>query len=144
MSFIFTLYDLDPFILGPLMTLLIIPTVITLVVRLPRLVRDLNKALLGLNTGLALVVIILHPLLIVKAIVILVLVPASLLVNKHRSIKDHKTCSNCPEFDKWSSYECSGTRSIGDRMSLIHVIDQSQIPDGLKNANQEVTKFEDL
>ncbi|MFW9993271.1 MAG: hypothetical protein ACFFD4_14605 [Candidatus Odinarchaeota archaeon] len=140
---LFDLYRLDPFILGPLMTLLVLPTMITLMVRLPRIIRDLNKTILGLNTGLALVVIILHPLLIVKTIVIVVLITGSWLVEKHRARKDYKKCLECSDFDKRQSYECAGLQPVGDRLSLVNIVNKPQIPDPLQNVSQ-VTKFEDL
>ena len=121
-----------------------LPTGISILFHLPRTMRDMNKAILGMNTGLAITVILLHPELWVKIIVIIVMVPSAWYVEKHRSKRNNKICMNCLELKERSSYKCSGLQLVGNRLQLIHLIAQSQLPDPFQNTRQKVKKFDDL
>lgn len=144
-SVVFQVYSLESYLLIPLLTLMLVPTLLSFRFTFPRLLKDMNKSLLGINTGLAFAVILLNPDLLVKAIVIVVLVPSAWYVEKRRERKNLAVCESCPQFEQMFTYSCDGYREVGDRMQISRVVSQSTIPDPLSQSSEKGgTSFDDL
>ena len=94
-SIILGLYQWNAILLGSLMALLLLPLVLAQVVKLPRRIRDMTKAFLGFNAGLGVLAILLHPDLLVKAIIILVAIPMIIIVEQVRSKRDFSITITC-------------------------------------------------
>ncbi len=143
LSLIFGIFQLPTILLAALMTALLLPTMVSLIISLPRPIRDANKAILGLDSGIGVTVVLLHPVIIVKVIVLLVAIPSAVILEKVRKNRDLKTCKICPEYQQRMSLECSGFKVVGNRVKIVDLVSQPMLPDPLQK-EPEITRFEEL
>ncbi len=143
LSFLLGIYQWDAIPLGIMMTVLLIPTILSFFFSFPRPVRDINKSILGLDSGVGVIVVLFHPQLWVKVVVIMVAIPSIVILEKIRGQRDLATCKKCPEYSRRKDLECSGFNVVGNRIKVADIMVQSVIPDPLQNTST-VTSFEDL
>lgn len=144
-AFVLQFHLLPTITLGIVMTVLLLPTVVAQLFKLPRPMRDVSKAILGMDSGLGILVITFHPDLWARIAVILVAVPMIMIVETVRQKRDFNTCQRCPEFPNRLTYQCSGLKMVGNRMKIADlVLEQEEIPDLLAVNTDHKMRFNDI
>lgn len=142
---LFGLYDYNKYYLAIIMFALIAPTLLQLLLSIPRPVKDVARLLLGISTGLTFLVGIFpgHPDLLVRAIVIIVFLLAYIPLTVVRNNKNEAVCQSCSELPLRSDSKCSGYKIIRERLAIAN----TQLKLGITDINQvdlPVTSFDDI
>ena len=122
---------------------LLIPTLIALPLELPRRFRDIGRGMLGLDTGLAILVTIFpgNPLWYVRVIVLIVFAGIFLPLTSLRNDKNESICQNCPQYSLRSSNSCSGFKILRSRRAIA----DTQTLFGISDAREEnISSFDEI
>ena len=133
-GFIFGLYKMDKYALAIVMSVLVIPTLLQLLLTIPRPIKDIARLSLGLSTGLTIVVGIFpgHPELLVRFIVIIVFLIVFIPLTVVRNEKNESICQSCPEILLRNELKCSGYKIKRERLAIAN----TQIKIGITDFNQ--------
>ena len=139
------LYTLAKIPLAILMFALIVPTLLQLILSLPHPVKDAARFLLGLSTGLTLIVGIFpgYPDLLARAIVLIVYAIVFIPLTIVRNNRNEDVCKSCPELSLRSDLRCSGYKITRERTAIAN----TQLSLGISDINQinlEVKSFDDI
>ena len=139
------LYSLNKYLLAILMTVLIIPTLLQLILPIPRAVKDIARLFLGFSTGLVIIVAIFpgHPDLLVRVIVIIVFTIVFVPLTIVRNNRNEAICQSCPELSLRDDLRCSGYKIKRERAAIAN----TQLRVGISDINQislDVQSFDDI
>ncbi len=145
LGLVFGLYDYNKYYLAIIMFAFIAPTLLQLLIHIPRPIKDIARLLLGISTGLTFLVGIFpgHPDLLVRAIVIVVFLLAYIPLNVVRNNKNEAVCKSCPELPLRSDSKCSGYKIMRERLAIAN----TQLKIGITDINQvdlPVSSFDDI
>jgi hypothetical protein len=142
---IFQVFLIDPINLVIFLFLLISPTLLQLLISIPRPIKDIARLSLGLSTGFTLLVVLFPGQQIIE---VRIFALASFLffyipLTYVRNNRNEEICQNCPEFSERSESKCSGYKIRRERAAIAN----TQLKVGITDVNEvniKVSSFEDI
>ena len=132
---IINIFSIDKYFLAPIMFFLIAPTLLQLILHLPRPIKDIARFMLGLSTGFTMLIILGFPDLFVRFVVLIVFLLVFVPLTIVRNNKNESICQLCPELSLRSDNKCSGYKILRERA----VIANTQLAFGISDINEVVT-----
>ena len=137
--FALNVYSTDKFILGLIMFGLVLPTIMQLKFTIPRPIKDVARLLLGISTGLTILIIFGYPDLFVRLIVLMVFIVIYVPLTIVRNKRNESVCLVCPEYPLRSELKCDGYKvkrqriAIANTQLIIGISDINEVSDNIKS-----------
>ena len=142
LGFIFSINWVDAIPLAILQISLVIPTLLQLIIHLPRKIKDLGRLLLGLATGFSILIVLMpgspvwYGRLIVLFVFLLIFIPLTVI----RNDKNEAICRNCPEFPLRQSNSCTGYKILLQRQTIVN----TQLIIGISDVHESEVQVKDF
>lgn len=140
---VINVFAIGPENLAPLMFILVLPTLLQLILSIPRPIKDVARLLLGISTGLSLLIVLGYPDLLIRLIVLIVFIIIFVPLTIVRNNRNEAVCASCPQLALRSESKCSGFKFRREREAIAN----TQLTIGITDINEisnDVKSFDDI